>query len=283
LLFIDILRIVGITLVLLEHVAGSGIYPWFLDYYLNINIFNIYIVCFGTVGVSLFLVASGCSLALGCKRVDTKEKIKEFYGKRVLRIYPAYWTAILFAVMMDSSILQKQFFAIDYVKLISGFQSIGATTLGDFYGKVNGNFWFITIILSMYLLFPIIFFAIKKHPHISIVSLFAISALSRYYFSQLPMFFKGIDWFPLCTVFEFGLGIYLIKTGFYPRTFSKSLFVFLSNISFYVYLINAKLTNLLYYPAIFAATLLVIGTIMYELDIAVKRAIISGLKYFRSG
>lgn len=281
LLFIDLMRILGIALILFYHVSSTVWGQWIWNYFFSINIFNLYYANYGTIGVSLFLFASGCSLALSCKGIETEGDLKSFYSKRLLRIYPAYWTGVLFAVMMDLSVLQKQFLPIDYARLVTGLQSLGATTAQDFYGNVNGNFWFLTPILFMYLLFPIIFLAVKKHPHLSILTLLAISVLSRWYMSS-PIFYRGIDWFPLCVIFEFGLGIYLIKVGVYPKIRGTIITAYLSNLAFYAYLINAPLLHLFPYAYFFSVTLLVMASMMYTFDVAVRKSVMSCWNYIHS-
>jgi len=242
-------------------------------YYLNINIQNMYHFNYGSIGVFLFLFASGCGLAYAHSNLDSGAKLKDFYVKRVLRIYPAYYTALLMAIVMIPSRLQNTFTPIEYVKIVTGFQSIGAHNLVDFYGKINGNLWFLSVILTMYLIFPILLITIKKHPRISILSLFIISAFSRYYLSFDIADYRIIDWFPLCRMFEFGLGICFISTGLYPRITSGRIIAYFSTISFYVFLINGPMSSLLEYPLVFIVALLVIGTMMYKFDELIKSTI----------
>jgi peptidoglycan/LPS O-acetylase OafA/YrhL len=280
--FLDVVKIIGIILVVLHHVAASGLIPWDnayntsgLNIYFVINLQNLYLVSFGTVGVSLFLFASGCSLALNCKGLDNKEKLGNFYKKRILRIYPSYWLGILFATIVSTNVLQQTFTTMDYIKIISGFQSFGATTYADFYGKINPPLWFISLILSLYLLFPLLYHAIKRHPHISILAFFFISLASRYYFGNVlnTTFVRGIDWFPLCATFEFGLGVYLARIHFYPKLQSNALTTYFGNVSFYIYLINGPLLLLLRTPWIFITAILVVSAMFYTFDQAIKNAV----------
>ena len=166
----------------------------------------------GILGVALFLFASGASLAQNTK-INNIGDILKFYIKRFLRIYPAYWTAIILCIVFSSTLLQFNFR--NCIELITGFQAY----LADFNGPLNYAFWFIGLIICLYLIYPILDYLFKKKPHLTIISLFFISLFSRIIFNEFNNF--GMDrpaeWFPLCHVFEIGLGIYIIKIDFYPH------------------------------------------------------------------
>jgi peptidoglycan/LPS O-acetylase OafA/YrhL len=275
LLFIDIFRIAGISLVIFEHLFVTKFYPWLDPYYLRIDIFNqMYYITYASIGIWLFVVASGFSLAVSHPNVDSIGRLETFFSERFWRIYPAYWAAIILAIAIHQQILSQQFTALDYIKIVSGFESFGAQTWSDYFGKINNNFWFITLIVSLYLLFPIILFSIKKHPHLSLVSLLVISVASRYYMSHGAPFVAGTSWLALCSVFAFGLGIYMAQMGFYPKRITNNrIIVYLSNLSFYVYLVNGPILDESYYPAIFVISLLAIGSMLYMFDEAIKRLV----------
>lgn len=275
LLFIDILRIVGIALVMIQHIiTTSSLGPSLQQFFLAVDIFNIYHICYGNLGVWLFIFASGCSLALNYGDVSTIVKIKNFYAKRSLRLYPVYWAAVFFNLAVFNGVIPALTFT-DYARLFSGFQAFFTYTLNDYYGKVNGAFWFIGVIVSLYLLYPVILAMIKRHPHLSLISLLAIEVISRLIMSQIPGLIRGYDWFPLCRVFDFGLGIYLIRTGFYLKTATTNgIIAFMSNISFHVYLIHMPLLVLLNYSVIlFMLTTLVISSMLYAFDNTLRQAI----------
>lgn len=222
LLLIDILKILGISLVLLEHYFNQMYDPTIEGFYLHLDVSflnsTVYHVYYGPIGISIFLFASGLSLTFNYPQIDSWQALKTFYSKRVMRIYPAYYIAIVFAVVMNPSTLNIKFSFLDYFKLFTGLQSINAVTIQDFYGYVSGPFWFLTVVLMMYAMFPFLLYVIKKHPHVSISALFLISFVSRYYLGMDTTHFRLIDWFPLCRVFEFVLGIYFIRLGFFFKT-----------------------------------------------------------------
>jgi peptidoglycan/LPS O-acetylase OafA/YrhL len=272
--FIDILKIVGILFVLAEHLGPYYVFPF--TNYLNVALGKMYEFNFGSIGITLFLLASGCSLYLTHPTVGTRQQAKDFYLKRGLRIYPIYWLAIVFALVWQPFRLQQTFIAVDMVKLVSGFQSLGAQSHVDFWGLVNGNFWFLTILLSLYLLYPVISLAFKKNPHATFALLIAISIVSRYVMSNAATYFMGIYWMPLCWLPEFALGIYLLKLGVKPKTQSTKMLLFFGNFSFYLYLINQPILqsfNLEQNILLFGVILFFCGCLFYFVDKNSKQAL----------
>lgn len=275
LLFIDSLRILGIALIVLEHVSSTNLYPWIWEYYPRFDILGLYNGNYGTIGVSIFLFASGLSLAVSYGDISTKEQLVDFYKKRLVRIYPPYWMAVLFAVVMDPNVIHIHFSMIALLRVVTGFQSLGATTQAEFYGVINSSLWFISLILSLYILAPIVIYAMHRHPHISIVSLLVIAIASSYYFgsgvgSDLSfgsIFWGGNHWFPLSRIFEFGFGMYLIRTGLYPKTSSNIVVACLGNLSFYIYLVHVPLLYLLSASFIlFVIAVLFVSSMFYTFD-----------------
>lgn len=75
-------------------------------------------------------------------------------------------------------------------------------------------------------------------------------------------------------IFEFSLGIYLIGLGWYPKTANKNkVIIYLSNITHFLFLVNVPLLVLGYYPLEFTVGLLVVGSMLYEFDRALREAL----------
>jgi peptidoglycan/LPS O-acetylase OafA/YrhL len=89
---LDIFRSFGIALVVAAHIAQEVRSP--IGGFFGIPGF--YWVSLGGVGVTIFLVLSGLSLELRYGR--TKLNIKYFFVKRILRIYPVYWTCLILGI-----------------------------------------------------------------------------------------------------------------------------------------------------------------------------------------
>lgn len=230
-MLLDFLRISAIALVFVAHfgqLVDTSAGAFF-------GLKNFYYVSLGGVGVSLFLVLSGILAGLGGS--PPKVGYGTYMLKKILRIYPLYWMSVPLAILgyfLGSLLLEEDIpqlfpngFITDMIGSITGFYS----WMGLWGGPYNSPSWFIALIMTMYALFPMIFFSMKKQAHLVIVLLLFVSLASRYYVGQegVPFvettFFEDVkswfyrrygfmpgrpgDWFPPCRVFEFGLGVYL--------------------------------------------------------------------------
>jgi len=278
LFFVDSLRVIGITLIIIHHLqdyGGRTYLPW-LYFSFDYPAFHI---DFGSIGVWLFIFASGASLALRNYSFGSLKNIGKFYGIRLLRIYPIYWVAVVFSLLIIPVTSILTFSA--YVRWFSGFQVFFITD--NSWQQINSSYWFIGLIISLYLLFPIVYSAIKRHPHVSLLSLFLIYIAAKVitwnYFSQ----FTGVtDWFPLCQIFEFGLGIYLVQIGLYWKFSAPRLLAFAGELSFYLYLVHAAFLQFMppiqfefgwgYALTWFIAITIIFGCIFYAFDSFIQKS-----------
>jgi peptidoglycan/LPS O-acetylase OafA/YrhL len=91
---------------------------------------------------------------------------------------------------------------------------LALTGLNAFYGKWGGplvwSSWFIGLIMTMYLSYPLIAQGLKRSPWLCMGLLFSISYVSRIVVADSEIFTGNqMHWFPLNRVFEFGAGIAL--------------------------------------------------------------------------
>jgi peptidoglycan/LPS O-acetylase OafA/YrhL len=275
LFFIDTLRIIGVICVLIHHLYGHALevdLQWFLFFYVITPPFYVDI---GRIGVWLFIFASGASLALGHSSFGSLSDVGRFYGKRLLRIYPIYWTGVVFSIIFLGS-GKAALTLSDYVRNFAGFQIFFITNAD--WAKINGTYWFIGLIVVLYFLFPIVYLAIKRHPHVSLLSLFLMyvsSSLIMHY--VFPQYTGGSDWFPLVHLFEFGLGIYMIQRGFYPKFNSVRILAFLGELSFYIYLVHSPLLSVIFYIEYpltwYIALCLIFGCVFYSFDNTIQNLI----------
>jgi peptidoglycan/LPS O-acetylase OafA/YrhL len=110
LLFIDILKTVGVISVLYWHL-------FYRDQYLGVDIPFYGLMRLGGFGVLLFLFASGLSLSIKDYNLSTKKEILDFYYKRLIRVYPAMWLAILITLVLMPTYLNN----LDTLKLAEEF------------------------------------------------------------------------------------------------------------------------------------------------------------------
>jgi peptidoglycan/LPS O-acetylase OafA/YrhL len=275
LFFIDSLRIIGVVCILIHHLYGHALevnLQWFFFFYVVTPSFFVHI---GAIGVWLFIFASGAPLALTSNSFGSLKDVGRFYGRRLLRIYPIYWVGVVFSLMLIGSRITALTLT-DYAKNFAGFQMFFITN--DDWAKINGTYWFIGTIISLYFLFPMVYLAIKKHPHISLLSLFLMYVSSRLIMWYVfPQFTGGYGWFPLCNIFEFGLGIYIIQRGLYFKFNSTKILAFLGGLSFYVYLVHAPLLEVIgyvEYPLTWYVVLnLMFGCVLYSFDNTIQNLV----------
>lgn len=217
----------------------------------------------------MFLVLSGILAGLGW--AHKSENYFSYLFKKCLRIYPLYWMSVplsIAAYVLGSWLLEGDFpklfpngVWLDVVGSITGAYS----WMGLWGGPYNNPSWFIALIMSMYVFFPLVYRLLKIQPHIVILFFLALSVSARLYVGQngVPFidqsFYEGIksyfyrqygfmpgrpgDWFPLCRIFEFALGVYLAmvvprKTWFFWSRGPQALIGFLSAQSFALFLIH---------------------------------------------
>jgi peptidoglycan/LPS O-acetylase OafA/YrhL len=272
LLSVDVIRIAGLTLVLLHHMMNTKLLPFYIS---NISVDYVpylFYLDYGKLGVWLFIFVSGCSLAASDTSFSSFSDVRSFYQKRFIRIYPAYWVSLLFSLFVLSWVMPSLTIT-DVIRWFSGFQAFFITNPVDAM-KINITYWFIGVIVSLYLLYPLLLYPMKKHPNISLISFFFISLASRWImYYVFPMFGGGWDWFPSCRLFNFGLGIYLIQKGLFPKAISNRTITFVSAMSYYVYLLTYPLVLATNYDGgifFFVAGMVVFSLLLYAFDSFIK-------------
>lgn len=270
LIIFDLLRIVGISLIFFSH----------LQYFFNFNNFlfgkaagtwigNIFFLSLGNLGVTLFIVISGAVLELNKKPVNNVFDYIKFIYIRIIRIYPAYWMSLIFVALLflfsghDLGNLFWQF---------SGFSAF----VNQWGGVLNPVGWFIGLLISLYVLFPLISKAMEKNPKLVVFILFLLSFSLTYLINITgnSMIFASYSintarWFPLCNLFYFGIGIFLVRIGCYPRWQDKTgLMSWLGKLSFYVFLFQLPVINIAIYMKnpVFLGLIVPISIVVMKID-----------------
>lgn len=111
----------------------------------------------GAHGVDVFIVLSGFVLMLPFTRADRTVDVRQFYGRRLWRILPAYWAALAFAAVFAMTPLwtltvgsQATFW--DLVVHTFGLQTVFIPTIGT----INGSLWSVSLEMTLYLIFPLL-------------------------------------------------------------------------------------------------------------------------------
>lgn len=160
---IDELKGLAILFIILYHAGGVLVWN---------NYFH------GDVGVDIFFILSGVALALSRREDSFRESIV----RRVRRIFPAYWTALLVFIICNTHFLQLHYTWQNIVAHLLGIHGL----FGDFIGlSINDSFWFITAILFAYACF----YALR--PLLSSPDRFILITGSLCSATSLVLFFTG--------------------------------------------------------------------------------------------
>ena len=107
--------------------------------------------------------------------------------------------------------------------------------------------------MSLYVLYPLLSKSVRKHPHITILTMLFVSLMSRAVLGQFDILpTRPLDWFPLCRVFEFTVGVYsavLIRRNFWScingHRKLNSMLRFMAEIAFPLFLVHWALIRII--------------------------------------
>lgn len=147
---------------------------------------------FGWQGVHIFIVLSGFGLAYSCAKQDQKISWVDWFIRRIKRVLPVYWIAVIFSFPLLAYLATLKFAVIrtvlDCFLLTNVFE--------DFRGQATGAFWYVPFIVGAYLLFPILYNRFQKYPTwrgyliILLITLgieFIYRAIAIYYLDGIPI------------------------------------------------------------------------------------------------
>jgi peptidoglycan/LPS O-acetylase OafA/YrhL len=146
---LDVLRGVAILMVILSHCAhrSPSVVPGFAAFALD----------YGQLGVQLFFIVSGYTMMLTYGSTIDVAAAASFYLRRVFRIVPLFWIAILFYLTISNG-EGSRFWAPDGVSVSDVVLTIFFLHLSSptaFNSVVPGG-WSIAVEMQFYLLFPLI-------------------------------------------------------------------------------------------------------------------------------
>ncbi|MCJ7735663.1 MAG: hypothetical protein MUP11_14080, partial [Anaerolineales bacterium] len=153
-------------------------------------------------------------IVLGLKYSSEEIDYGTFLKKRILHIYPIYYLILIAGILLFLGRTHYGFGSrgdlsfLDIPLALTGTYAF----LGRWGGPFIGTSWFLGIIMSLYLVFPWLVGWIEKKPYLTLFILFIVSVSSRYLLGKVSILpLRSHDWFLLCRIFEFGLGITLAK------------------------------------------------------------------------
>lgn len=115
------------------------------------------------VGVNLFLFLSGYGLTISALKKPLS--LKQFYSRRLLKLYQPFWLVILVFLGLDFLII-GQTYNLGYI----GQSLLGFFPRADLWLDLNSPLWYFSFIVFYYLLFPFVFS--RRYPWLSALILY---------------------------------------------------------------------------------------------------------------
>ncbi len=117
--------------------------------------------------VDIFIFLSGMLLTIGLiRRNDSKFKWSIWYKTRIVRIYPLLIISTFFFIISNYYLFRDRYSINIIILHMSGLQS--QPTNPDFF-LIASPHWYITLILSCYLLFPLFLYFIRKNAKLAAI------------------------------------------------------------------------------------------------------------------
>ena len=239
-----------IAIDLLRALAALGVFYYhnhlgsLLAQYTHLSFFD-YTDGFGAIyAVPLFFLISGYCIHLSnikYIKANTSLLLSKYYRNRIMRIYPAYLVALIFAVfVLAVSVPTYKANLTDYVVhllLLQGF------TVKSF-NSINLVLWTITIEAAFYLIYPLFYYLRFKHGlRITMVFIFLVSFSCVCYFTikggyTLPQRFFVLNlWFGWCC------GAFIAdKKMLQPGELSRPIYlwIYMAILAIFIYLVFTR-------------------------------------------
>ncbi|WP_454801080.1 acyltransferase family protein [Mucilaginibacter phyllosphaerae] len=171
-----------------------------------------------TYAVPLFFLISGYCIHLSSLkylRAGVQLPLKAYYKRRLLRIYPPYLVALLFAIAVNYFTYGHYPSLTDFITHIFVLQGFNAT----YFNTINVVLWTITIEIAFYLIYPLFYYIwFKNSSKFALVCTFIVSSLSTLYFSFKPSVSLPGHFFVLNFWFVWCWGAYLADKTVYKTT-----------------------------------------------------------------
>ncbi len=263
---LDYLRGVSAILIMIYHY-----YSWIFGHAAT----NCVISKFGTYGVALFYILSGCTLfhVYSDKLQFEYNSLNEFFKKRFFRIFPLLWFAIGISL-----VLNKMNYGLDQIFInITGLFGVFAWDR-----SIAPGSWSIGNELFFYLIFPVLVFLIriKKFAWLLIYLTFLIIYI-YFAFFKLQNINPKLRWAeyqnPLNQIFLFftGIAIVIINRKYLLTKFTAISLFTISILVFFFFPVSGELCNLYlgYNRIVFTFALTIIIFIAYQRSVRLPKIV----------
>lgn len=198
----DVLRAIAIVIIVFYHAHSYFDHQTYA--YTLIDSFDVYLINFG---LGLFFFISGYLLYHNNPGISSVRGVFDFYRKRVFRIYPLYWVALLISIICFAYLGMYYYNPNDFspgivVANFLGLQFVTGTTVS--------TFWFVGVILVFYALYPLLVAVAKRPRDIALASVGVTAIILGAY-----ALFNQIDSRLYLYLMVFAAGIIARKAGIF--------------------------------------------------------------------
>lgn len=199
----DLVKGIAILWVVVYHVLkgfpetflpdGPGIYDAFYR-----------VMMHGALGVDLFVILSGFLLARTCM-TNKETKWYAFLRRRLVRILPMYWFAIATLLILDA-LIGGDNASVDMASVF--YHIIGVHGFTQYIFDLQGAWWFISLIIQLYLLFPCLWLLFERiSSRYILLAVIAISIVARF----VPLLNLNGNYSVFAFLIDFSLGIVVAR------------------------------------------------------------------------
>ncbi len=181
---IDLLKAIFILFTVVQHWNMSFI-PFSKDTRHPIFMFLIEI---GYPTVEVIIVFIGMLLVIG---IETRKRENhswlKWYKSRLIRIFPLFILGVIINIIFIFYFQQDDLrpYSLDNDLLyLSGLQSYPFATRTNFWG-ICAHYWFITFLLSVYLIFPLFYYLVRRYFYITLISVIILYVLYVIFYTNL--------------------------------------------------------------------------------------------------
>lgn len=218
LLELDMLRALAIIMIVIGHTFFFGTTPLFIS---AIGYLQPYLFFFG---LSLFFFVSGFVLYYSYGRIETTADMLTFWKKRLIRLFPLYWLALVSIFVLETLRIEENFTHFSFSSVLIQLLGLQALLAPRFINSIF-TLWFVGLILLFYLLYPVIVYPSRDGSHLILASFAVILP-----FVIMRLAFDIIDFRFFLYYGIFVAGILTCKQGTMYKTSPKPRFLYIGAI-----------------------------------------------------
>ncbi|MFW9865981.1 MAG: acyltransferase family protein [Candidatus Thorarchaeota archaeon] len=157
----------------------------------------------GGVGLNIFVFLSGFLLMVGLLRKNKEEHSwVRWYKTRIMRIFLLFIISTLVTLLVRY-LVYEDVYSLNSILIHMG--GTGSTPNNPDFFLIDPHHWYITLILSCYLLFPVFYYLIKKNCKIMLILSISFFILYSFLFQLIPSMMVSITYLPRYFLFIFGM------------------------------------------------------------------------------